>query len=64
MKVGSRYYAASLYGMPHGGDVQKGDNYPGMLCVHLTGSKTHGGGRLDSGHQGNIRSILRDYGKK
>lgn len=64
MKVGNYYYAASLYGMPHGGDVQKGDNYPGMLCIHLTGSRTHGGGSVDSGHQSNIRYIMRKYGKE
>lgn len=64
MIVGNRYYAASLYGMPHGRDVQKNDNYPGMLCVHLSNSKTHGGGRVDPGHQGQINAIMRKYGKK
>ena len=58
--VGSKVYAASIYGMPHGGDVQKNDNYPGMLCIHFSNSRTHGGNNLDSKHQGNIRYA---YGK-
>lgn len=61
--IGSKVYAASIYGMPHGGDVQKNDNYPGMLCIHFTNSRTHGGNNLDSKHQGNIRYAYNKFNK-
>lgn len=61
--IGSKVYAASLYGMPHGGDVQKNDNYPGMLCIHFTNSKTHGGNRVDSGHQSAIQYAYNKFMK-
>lgn len=59
--VGSKVYAASIYCMPHGGDVQKNDNFPGMLCIHFTNSRTHGGNRVDPLHKSNIQYAYNKY---
>lgn len=61
--VGSKVYAASMYGMPHGSDKQKNDNYPGVLCIHFKNSKTHGGNNLDPGHQSQIKYAYSKYNK-
>ncbi|MBN6189241.1 L,D-transpeptidase family protein [Aneurinibacillus sp. BA2021] len=37
-----RHYAASMQGMPHGGDGIPGNNYPGHFCIHFRDSVTHG----------------------
>jgi hypothetical protein len=35
------YYAASMQGMPHGGDGIPGNGFSGHFCVHFLGSRTH-----------------------
>ena len=52
-----RYIAASLYGEPHSGtDTVSGNNMDGVVCLHLTNSRTHGSGRIDEGHQNAIQA--------
>ena len=48
--------AASLYGEPHGGtDTISGNNMDGVVCLHLTNSRTHGSDRVDEDHQAAIQ---------
>lgn len=52
-----KYIAASLYGEPHGGtDTISGNDMDGVVCLHLSGSRTHGSDRVDSGHQSAIEA--------
>ena len=49
--------AASLYGEPHGGtDTVSGNNMDGVVCLHLTNSRTHGSDRVDEDHQAAIQT--------
>lgn len=49
------FAAASLYGEPHGGtDTIAGNNMDGVVCLHLTNSRTHGSNRVDEDHQAAI----------
>lgn len=43
--------AASMHGMPHGGDGIPDNNFPGHFCIHFLGSATHGSGNVDPEHQ-------------
>ena len=43
--------AASMHGMPHGGDGIPGNRFNGHFCIHFAGSTTHGSGSLDPAHQ-------------
>lgn len=54
VKIGDRYYAASMNGMPHGNGIE-GNGYPGHFCIHFTGSLTHGGRRVCPLHQQKIQ---------
>ncbi len=48
--------AASIYGEPHGGtDTISGNNMDGVVCLHLTNSRTHGSDRVDEDHQAAIQ---------
>ena len=48
--------AASLYAEPHGGtDTISGNNMDGVVCLHLTNSRTHGSDRVDEDHQAAIQ---------
>ena len=52
-----KYIAASLYGEPHGStDTISGNNMSGVVCLHLSGSRTHGSDRVDEGHQAAIQA--------
>lgn len=42
--------AASMHGMPHGGDGIPGNGFRGHFCIHFFGSSTHGSGSIDRGH--------------
>ena len=49
------FVAASLYGEPHGStDTISGNNMDGVVCLHLTNSRTHGSDRVDEDHQAAI----------
>ena len=43
--------AASMHGMPHGGDGIPGNGFSGHFCIHFLGSRTHGSGQVDPDHQ-------------
>ncbi len=43
--------AASMHGMPHGGDGIPDNDFSGHFCIHFTGSSTHGSGNVDPEHQ-------------
>lgn len=43
--------AASMHGMPHGGDGIPDNEFRGHFCIHFMGSTTHGKGKVDYGHQ-------------
>lgn len=43
--------AASMHGMPHGGDGIPGNNFSGHFCIHFQDSTTHRSGKVDFPHQ-------------
>ncbi|MCI1693111.1 hypothetical protein [Aneurinibacillus aneurinilyticus] len=45
-----RYYAASMQGMPHGGDGIPGNGFSGHFCIHFLDSLTHGSRNKDPEH--------------
>lgn len=51
VKVNGRTFAASMHGMPHGGDGIPGNGFNGHFCIHFLGSVTHGSRSLDLMHQ-------------
>ncbi len=55
--IGTRTFAASMYGVPHNddGDTIKNNDFQGQFCIHFTNSKTHGGGRVDPDHTAAIQ---------
>ena len=50
-----RKIAASMNGMPHGGESITNNNFKGQFCIHFKNSRTHSGNRLDSGHQNAVK---------
>lgn len=46
-----RWIAASINGMPHGGERVTDNGFPGHFCIHFYGSKIHKTGRVDPAHQ-------------
>ncbi len=61
--------AASMHGMPHGGDGIPGNGFSGHFCIHFLGSRTHGSGEVDPDHQvmlhkaaGQLRRYISDRG--
>lgn len=46
-----RQIAASMHGMPHGGDGIPDNDFSGHFCIHFLGSSTHRSGQLDLAHQ-------------
>ncbi|MFC5650198.1 hypothetical protein ACFPYJ_13890 [Paenibacillus solisilvae] len=51
VQAGNQVFAASMHGMPHGGDGIPDNDFSGHFCIHFLGSKTHGSGQADPGHQ-------------
>ncbi|MDF2662420.1 MAG: hypothetical protein K0Q94_5211 [Paenibacillus sp.] len=43
--------AASMHGMPHGGDGIPDNGFSGHFCIHFLGSSTHRSGQVDLAHQ-------------
>ncbi len=43
--------AASMHGMPHGGDGIPDNDFNGHFCIHFLGSSTHKTGSIDPDHQ-------------
>lgn len=48
-------YAASINGMPHGGQSITDNDFAGHHCIHFTNSKVHATGKVDSQHQKAIK---------
>lgn len=49
--AGRQRLAASMNGMPHGGDGIPDNDFKGHFCIHFLGSRTHGSRSLDLVHQ-------------
>lgn len=58
--------AASMHGMPHGGDGIPDNNFNGHFCIHFRGTVTHGSGHSDPAHQAMVHKaagLLEEYHK-
>lgn len=49
-------FAASIYGVAHGTSTISDNNFPGQFCVHLRGSMTHVGNKVDPDHKAAVSS--------
>lgn len=58
VKYNGHVYAASMNGMPHGTSTIKGNNFDGHFCIHFSGSKTHGSGKVDATHQECVKKAM------
>ena len=47
----SEVFAASMHGMPHGGDGIPDNDFSGHFCIHFLGSITHKTGNQDPDHE-------------
>ena len=59
VKYNGHVYAASMNGMPHGTSTISDNNFDGHFCIHFTGSKTHGTGKVDKTHQECVKEALK-----
>lgn len=62
--AGGKPIAASMHGMPHGGDGIPDNAFSGHFCIHFQGSMTHRSGHPDFAHQLMVRKAagkLIDY---
>ncbi|MDR6551433.1 hypothetical protein [Paenibacillus qinlingensis] len=67
VKLNGRTLAASMHGMPHGGDGIPGNDFNGHFCIHFLGSVTHGSRSVDPAHQVMVHraaGLLLDYVSK
>ena len=55
LKVGDKYVAASINTKCHGNQTIYDNNFDGQICLHMVGSKTHGGNAVRSDHQAAIK---------
>ncbi|MFZ5923999.1 MAG: peptidoglycan-binding protein [Bacillota bacterium] len=55
VEIGGRRVAASMNGMPHGGQWVRNNGFPGHFCIHFAGSRLHGSGSVDLEHQACVR---------
>jgi uncharacterized protein YgiM (DUF1202 family) len=51
MLYGGKVYAASMNGMPHGGQSINNNGFAGQFCIHFLNSRTHGTDKVDQAHQ-------------
>ena len=58
--IGGVKYAGSMYLVAHG-DKDYCSYFDGVVCIHFTGSKTHGSGNVDADHQAAIQRALKYY---
>lgn len=54
LKIGERYIAASMNGMPHMVSPTPSNNFPGHFCIHFLHSKVHETGKACSKHQAEV----------
>ena len=50
-------YAGSMYAVGHG-ETSYASYFKGVMCIHFTGSQTHGSQKVDSDHQKAIQDAL------
>ena len=55
VEIGRRRIAASMNGMPHGGELIQDNNFQGHFCIHFYGSLVHETGRRCAQHQAMVR---------
>ena len=55
VEIGGRRIAASMNGMPHGGEGIQDNNFQGHFCIHFYGSLVHETGRRCAQHQARVR---------
>ncbi|NHN35018.1 hypothetical protein [Paenibacillus agricola] len=55
--------AASMHGMPHGGDGIPNNGFSGHFCIHFLGSSTHVSGSVDPEHQLMVRKAAGKIGE-
>lgn len=55
VQIRNQYIAASINGMPHGGQTIRDNNFNGHFCVHFLGSRLHKNGRIDPDHQEKVQ---------
>lgn len=58
VNANGRVFAASMNGMPHGGQDIYNNNFDGQFCIHFLNSRTHGTNRVDEAHQAAIRKAF------
>lgn len=51
VSINGRVFAASMNGMPHGGQDIYNNNFDGQFCIHFLNSRTHETNRVDEAHQ-------------
>jgi hypothetical protein len=61
LKIGERYLAASMNGMPHMADPTPGNGFPGHFCIHFKDSKVHATGKMCARHQACVMEAFK-YG--
>ena len=55
LKIKGTWYAASLYGEPHGQQTIRNNGMDGQVCIHFLNSRTHGTNIKAPDHQRCIR---------
>ncbi|NLW47601.1 MAG: LysM peptidoglycan-binding domain-containing protein [Firmicutes bacterium] len=55
VQVRKLFIAASINGMPHGGQSITDNDFNGQFCAHFLGSRVHQTGRIDLDHQAMIK---------
>lgn len=58
--IAGTQYAGSMYAVGHG-ETNYCNYFSGVMCIHFTGSQTHGSKKVDSDHQNAIQDAL-SYG--
>ena len=63
VKIGGKYYAASLMGYVHGSGTIGSNGMDGQVCLHFRGSKIHESGNIDEAHQACIMAAFANAAK-
>ena len=59
LRANGKYIACSINTKPHGNKSIKGNGFNGQFCLHMAGSKTHGGEVVRGDHQSAIEKAYR-----
>jgi uncharacterized protein YgiM (DUF1202 family) len=63
VRIGGKYYAASLMGFVHNTGTIGGNGMDGQVCLHFRGSKIHESGHIDEAHQACIMEAFDNAAK-